>query len=154
MRASNRAAHILLIEDSRMDIELTLSAFQEHSIECKIHVALGGQAGLEYLFGHHEYADRSIYPVPDLVLLDLKMPGVDGHEVLRQIKRTQQLRRIPVVVLSSSFEAEDVAISYDAGANSFLVKPTMFDDFVHVTRQIYEYWLALNVVPHPNGQCS
>ncbi len=154
MRVSNRAAHILLIEDSRMDIELTLSAFQEHPIECKIHVALGGQAGLEYLFGRHEYADRSVYPVPDLVLLDLKMSGVDGHEVLRQIKHSEQLRRIPVVVLSSSIEDQDVAISYDAGANSFLLKPTMFDDFVHVTRQIYEYWLKINVLPDPDGRCS
>jgi CheY-like chemotaxis protein len=145
MNTKNRAGHILLIEDNRMDVELTMSAFREHRVDNEIHVALGGQAGLDYLFGQDEYADRSAHPLPDLVLLDLKMPVVDGHEVLRRIRCSDKLRRIPVVVLSSSNEEGDLASSYDFGANSFLVKPISFDDFVHFVSLLQAYWLTINV---------
>ena len=142
-----RPAHILLIEDNRMDIELTLDAFRERRLNNAIHVAPGGQEGLDYLLGHGEFADRDKFPLPDLILLDLKMPVVDGHEVLQQIKQFPKLKRIPVVVLSSSKEEGDRALTYDNGANSYLVKPVSFDGFLDVVHQIDSYWLSLNVPP-------
>lgn len=143
----SRPAHILLIEDNRMDIELTLDAFRERRLNNEIHVAPGGQEGLDYLLGHGEFADREKFPLPDLILLDLKMPVIDGHEVLRQIKQFPKLKRIPVVVLSSSKEEGDRAMTYDNGANSYLVKPVSFDGFLEVVHQVDSYWLSLNVPP-------
>ena len=145
--SSNRPAHILLIEDNRMDIELTLDAFRERRLSNTVHVAQGGQEGLDYLFGHGKYGDREQHPLPDLILLDLKMPLIDGHEVLRQIKQLPVLKRIPVIVLSSSREEGDRAMTYDSGANSYLVKPVSFDGFLDVVHQIDSYWLSLNVPP-------
>ena len=142
-----RAAHILLIEDNRMDIELTLDAFRERRLNNEIHVAPGGQEGLDYLFGHGEFADRDQFPLPDLILLDLKMPVIDGHEVLRQIKQFPKLKRIPIVVLSSSREEGDREMTYDNGANSYLVKPVSFDGFLDVVHEVDRYWLSLNVPP-------
>jgi CheY-like chemotaxis protein len=141
------AAHILLVDDNRMDIELTLDAFRERRLSNLIHVASGGQQALNYLFGHGEFANRDTHPLPDLILLDLKMPVIDGHEVLRQIKQVERLKRIPVVVLSSSREEGDRALSYDNGANSYLVKPVSFDGFLDVVHQVDNYWLTLNVPP-------
>lgn len=142
-----RPALILLIEDNPMDIELTIDAFRERRLNNKIQVAPGGQHGLDYLLGHGEFDDRDKFPLPDLILLDLKMPVVDGHEVLRQIKQFPVLKRIPVVVLSSSKEEGDRAMTYDNGANSYLVKPVSFDGFLEVVHQIDSYWLSLNVPP-------
>jgi two-component system response regulator len=143
----DRLAHILLVEDNRMDVELTLDAFHEAKLLNTIHVASNGQEALDYLFGRGAYADRNKFPMPNLVLLDLKLPGIDGFEVLRQIKSTPILKRLPVVILTSSKEEGDRALSYDRGANSYLVKPVSFDGFMGVVRQIEGYWLSLNVAP-------
>ncbi len=143
----NKPACILLVDDSRMDIELTLDAFREAHLSNRIEVAMGGQLALDYLFGADAYADRTRYPLPDLVLLDLKMPGIDGFEVLRRLKAHVPLRRVPVVILTSSQEEGDRAISYDNGANSYLVKPVSFQGFVEIIRKIEDYWLTLNVGP-------
>lgn len=143
----NKSAHILLVEDNRMDVELTLDAFREARLDNTVHAAWNGQEALDYLFGHGEYADREAYPLPDLILLDLKMPGINGHEVLRQIKGAPGLKRLPVVILTSSKEEGDLALSYDSGANSYLVKPVSFEGFLEVVRQIGDYWLTLNVGP-------
>lgn len=140
-------AHILLVEDNRMDVELTLDAFKEARLLNAIHVAPNGQDALDYLFGRGKYTDRVVYPLPSLVLLDLKLPGIDGIEVLRQIKSTPGLKRLPVIILTSSKEEGDRALSYDNGANSYLVKPVSFDGFLDVVRKIEGYWLALNVAP-------
>jgi CheY-like chemotaxis protein len=142
-----RPAHILLVEDNRMDVELTLDAFREARLSNTIHVASTGQAALDYLFGRGVYADRTAYPLPSLILLDLKLPGIDGHEVLRQIKSTPELKRLPVIILTSSREEGDRALSYDNGANSYLVKPVSFEGFVDVVRQIEDYWFTINVGP-------
>jgi CheY-like chemotaxis protein len=142
-----KPAHILLIEDNRMDVELILDAFREARLGNQIHVVRNGQEALNYLFGQGEYADRQAYPLPDLILLDLKMPGIDGHEVLRRVKETPGLKRLPVVVLTSSREEGDRALSYDNGANSYLVKPVSFAGFLEVVRQVADYWLILNVGP-------
>jgi CheY-like chemotaxis protein len=146
----NNLAQILLVEDNRMDVELTLDAFNEAKLLNTIHVAPNGQDALNYLFGRGKYADRNTYPLPSLVLLDLKLPGIDGFEVLRQIKLTPVLKRLPVVILTSSREEGDRALSYDIGANSYLVKPVSFEGFLGVVREIEGYWLSLNVGP-PEG---
>ena len=110
-------------------------------------VVTGGQDALDYLFGEGKYTDRTRFPLPSLVLLDLKLPGIDGFEVLRRIKSTPMLKRLPVIILTSSKEEGDRAFSYDNGANSYLVKPVSFDGFLDVVRKIEGYWLALNVAP-------
>ncbi len=143
----NFPAHILLVEDNRMDAELTLDAFHEAKLSNTIYVATDGNAALDYLFGRGRYADRKTFPIPDLVLLDLKLPGIDGFEVLRQVKSTPLMKRLPVVILTSSKEEGDRALSYDHGANSYLVKPVSFEGFLGVVRQIEGYWLSLNVAP-------
>lgn len=140
-----KSAIILLVEDSRMDIELTLDAFKQARLSNHIEVADNGQQALDYLLGNEQYADRIKHPLPDLILLDLKMPGIDGFEVLSRIKQTPGIKRIPVVILTSSKEEGDRALSYDIGANSYLVKPVAFTGFIDVVRRIEDYWLTLNV---------
>jgi two-component system, response regulator len=143
----NKTAHILLVEDNQMDIELTLDAFREARLSNTIHVTRNGMEALDYLFGRGQYADRESHSFPDLVLLDLKMPGIDGFEVLRRIKSTTGLKRLPVIILTSSKEEGDRAMSYDNGANSYLVKPVSFEGFLDVVRTIGDYWLTLNMGP-------
>ena len=140
-----KLAQILLVEDNQLDVVLTLDAFKEARLKNKVNVTRDGQEALDYLFGRNKYADRSLYPLPNLVLLDLKMPGVDGFEVLRQIKNTNMLKRIPVIILTSSKEEGDRALSYDIGANSYLLKPVSFDGFTDVVRRIDDYWFTLNI---------
>ncbi|MEK6753687.1 MAG: response regulator [Chloroflexota bacterium] len=147
----DKPANILLVEDNRMDVELTLDAFKEAKLLNTIYVSPNGQDALDYLFGNGKYADRNTYPMPSLVLLDLKLPGVDGFEVLRQVKTAPILKRLPVVILTSSKEEGDRALSYDIGANSYLVKPVSFDGFLGVVKKIEGYWLSLNVAPPENN---
>lgn len=142
-----KSAVILLVEDNRMDVELTLDAFREAKLVNTVQVATSGQQALDYLFGRDAYADRKQYPLPNLILLDLKLPGIDGFEVLRQVKATPLIRRIPVIILTSSKEEGDRALCYDSGANSYLVKPVSFEGFLGVVRQIEGYWVSLNVDP-------
>lgn len=149
----DRFAHILLVEDNRMDVELTLDAFKEARLLNTIYVSPNGQDALDYLFGRGKYADRIAYPIPNLVLLDLKLPGVDGFEVLRQVKSAPILRRLPVIILTSSKEEGDRALTYDIGANSYIVKPVSFSGFLDVIKQIEGYWISLNVAP-PEGNIS
>jgi len=136
---------ILLVEDNHMDVVLTLDAFRETHLQETIHVARNGKEALDYVFGKDKYSNRDEYPMPSLILLDLKMPGIDGFEVLRQIKSTEMLKRIPVIILTSSKEDGDRALSYDIGANSYLIKPISFDGFIEVVKKIDDYWLSLNI---------
>ncbi|MBE0647929.1 MAG: response regulator [Bacteroidales bacterium] len=142
-----KPATILLVEDQRMDIELTLNAFREARLANNIRVATTGEEALAYVWGEGEFSDRKTHPLPDLILLDLKMPGIDGFEVLKQLKEADKLKRIPVIILTSSKEEGDRAVSYDLGANSYLVKPVSFDGFLHTVKEIGEYWVVLNVKP-------
>jgi CheY-like chemotaxis protein len=142
-----RAARILLVEDNSMDVELIMDAFREAHLKNRIEVARDGREALDYLFGRGECEDRGRCPLPDLILLDLKMPGIDGHEVLRQVKTTDRLKRIPVVILTSSKDEGDRAMSYDNGANSYLVKPVSFNEFLEIVKALSNYWLVLNVEP-------
>lgn len=141
----NAPAQILLVDDNPMDVILTLDAFKEARLNNNINVARDGEEALDYIFGKGEFADRSKFPMPSLILLDLKMPGIDGFEVLRKIKNTEKLKRIPVIILTSSKEEGDLALSYDIGANSYLVKPVNFNGFIDVVKKIDDYWFTLNI---------
>jgi CheY-like chemotaxis protein len=145
-------AQILLVEDNKMDIALTLDAFREARLANKIHVAHNGEEALEYLFAEGNYSDRKIYPLPNIILLDLKMPGIDGLEVLKIVKNTPDIKRIPIIILTSSKEEGDRAMSYDLGANSYLVKPISFDGFLEVVKKVTDYWFTLNVEPPFNNK--
>lgn len=146
-----KIAKILLIEDNPMDVILTLDAFKEAKLKNTINVARSGEEALDYLFGNGKYSDREQFPMPNIVLLDLKMPGIDGFEVLRQIKQTKVLKRIPVIILTSSKEEGDLVLSYDIGANSYLLKPISFNGFVDVVKKIDDYWFSLNISAPENG---
>jgi len=126
---------------------LTLGAFSEVRLVNHIDVARSGREALDLLFGRTAGPDGLRPPLPDLILLDLKMPGMDGFEVLRQIKGAPILRRIPVIILTSSREEGDRAMSYDSGANSYLVKPVAFEAMVGMVKRIEDYWLTINVGP-------
>ncbi len=140
-------AHILLVEDNPMDVELTLDAFSQVHMANMVYVVESGEQALDYLFGREPYGARAQHPFPDLMLLDLKLPGISGFEVLEKIKETPKLKRLPVIILSSSQEEGDRALGYDNGANSYLVKPISFNEFVKVATRITDYWISLNTGP-------
>lgn len=140
------AARILLAEDSAQDVELTLNALAEHDISSCVTVARDGAEALEYLYKRGKFAGRDNGD-PVLLLLDLKMPRVDGLEVLRRVKSDPRLRVIPVVVLTSSREEQDVVRSYELGVNAYVVKPVEFDKFVHAVRDLGLFWMLINEPP-------
>lgn len=145
----NHPSCILLVDDSVMDVELALDAFREVKLSGNIQVAYNGQQAVDYVLGQGKFADRQTYPLPDVILLDLKMPGIDGFEVLRRLKGKSGLKRLPIVVLTSSREEGDRDLAYDLGANSYLVKPVSFLGFIDMIRSVENYWLSLNVGPPP-----
>jgi two-component system, response regulator len=138
---------ILLVEDNANDEMLTLRAFQKNNFLNRVVVARDGVEALDYLFGAGAYAGRDPSEHPRVILLDLKLPQVDGLEVLRQLRGDPRTRRIPVVVLTSSCEERDLVVSYDLGANSFIRKPVDFDQFVEAVRHLHFYWMVLNEPP-------
>ena len=140
----NKTIEILLVEDSDHDAELALRALQQNKISNKIVRLKDGEEALDFLFGHGEFEGRSIYNQPRVILLDLKMPKVDGLEVLKQIRRNEATQTLPVVMLTSSKEERDLVNSYKLGVNSFIVKPVEFDSFTKAVRDIGFYWVILN----------
>jgi CheY-like chemotaxis protein len=137
--------HILLVEDSENDVELTIAALAKY-VANQVDVARDGAEALDYLFRRGVFAGRTTGP-PALVMLDLKMPKIDGLEVLRTIKADPTLKQLPVVVLTSSREQRDVVKSYELGVNAYVVKPVEFDQFVDAVRQLGLFWLLLNEPP-------
>lgn len=138
---------ILLVEDNPNDVELTLRALKKHNLANRVHVAKDGVEALEFIFGTEASGERDIKNHPKVVLLDLKLPKVDGLEVLRRIKSDERTKVIPVVVLTSSKEERDMVGSYKLGANSYIVKPVDFDKFVESVSELGLYWLLLNQPP-------
>jgi two-component system response regulator len=138
---------ILLVEDNPNDVELALHALTKHRLSNRIHVVRDGAEALEFLFRTDRYAHLGAETPPRVVLLDLKLPKVDGLEVLRQVKGDARTRSIPVVVLTTSREEPDIAESYRLGVNSYIVKPVDFEQFTEAVRQLGLYWLLLNEPP-------
>jgi two-component system, response regulator len=141
------SVEILLVEDNPSDVELTLHVIKQNKISNQIHVVHDGAEALEYVFCSGRYADRNIEDSPKVILLDLKLPLVDGKEVLRKIREDPRTKRFPVVVLTSSKEDRDIVDCYDLGVNSYIVKPMDFGQFNKAIRDIVQYWLGLNQPP-------
>ena len=140
-------AEIFLVEDNPNDLELALHALRKRKVANNIKVARDGAEAIEYLFGEGQYAGRDVRQTPNLMLLDLKLPLVDGLEVLARVKSDPRTRHIPVVVLTSSREERDLVESYQLGVNSYIVKPVNFDQFSAAIEQLELYWVLLNERP-------
>src|SRR5262245_28956593 len=136
-----REAAILLVEDNDDDVALTLRAFKKNNIKNPVVVARDGAEALDYLFATGAHSGRDRTELPQVMLLDLKLPKVDGLEVLRQIRASEATRTLPIVVLTSSKEEQDLIASYRLGCNSYVRKPVDFDEFVEAARQLGLYWL-------------
>jgi len=147
----NDAASILLAEDREDDIILVQRAFERTGIRNPLFVVRDGEEAINYLSGTFPFSDRGRFPVPALLLLDLKMPGADGFDVFRWLKTQPQLASLRVVVLTSSEEIRDVAKAYHLGATSFLVKPIDFHNTITMVETITDYWLRITAKPGPTG---
>jgi len=143
---------ILLVEDNPDDVDLTIRALKKNNIVNEVVVARDGVEALDYLFGTGAYAGRDFREMPQVVLLDLKLPRVDGLEVLKQLRADERTKLLPVVVLTSSREERDVVNGYKLGANSYIRKPVDFDQFSEAVRQLGLYWLVLNESPPLTGR--
>jgi len=139
--------HILLVEDNPDDIKLTLRALKKSNILNEVVIAKDGVEALDYLFGTGKYEGRDLSVMPQLILLDLKMPKLDGMEVLQRIRKNEKTQLLPVVVLTTSSEDRDKIESYKLGANSYIRKPVDFNQFVEAVQQLGLYWLVLNDPP-------
>jgi two-component system response regulator len=138
---------VLLVEDNPDDVKLALAALRENRIVNEVVVARDGAEARDYLFALGKYAERDVADCPSIVLLDLKLPKIDGLDVLRRIRADDRTRLVPVVVLTSSDEDEDLVRSYRLGANSYVRKPIDFEQFLDAIRQMTLYWLVLNEPP-------
>lgn len=143
----NDLIQILLVEDNDRDLELTMRALKKNRIANHVTPLRDGQQALDFLFGAGAFADRNPNDSPHVIFLDLKLPKIDGVEVLRRIKEDERTRRIPVVIVTSSSEERDRLATYDLGANSYVVKPIDFDSFVKTISELGFYWLAVNQPP-------
>jgi len=140
---------ILLVEDNTDDVELTLRSLRKNNISNEVVVARDGAQALDYLFATGAYADRDTNVMPAVILLDLKLPKIDGLEVLRRLRADEQTKLLPVVIVTSSKEEQDMLSSYKLGANSYVRKPVDFVQFSEAVRQLGLYWLLLNEPPPP-----
>ena len=145
-------AEILLVDDSPDDVDLTLHALRRENLANKIAIARDGEEALDFLFCRGPFTGASRKPLPRLVLLDLKLPKVDGMEVLRQIKGDARTKLIPVVIMTSSREERDLVNGYHLGANSFIQKPVDFTQFRETVKTLGMYWLLINQPPVQNGR--
>ena len=139
---------ILLVEDNPNDAELAIRALKARNLANKLIWLKDGVEALDFIFAQGQYADRSVEDVPKVVLLDLKLPRVNGLEVLEKIKSDKRTRTIPVVVLTSSSEERDIVTSYNLGVNSYILKPVDFDKFIDAVKDVGLYWMLLNKPPH------
>jgi two-component system response regulator len=144
---SQARVEILLVEDNPCDAELTLNALDKHHLANRVHVVRDGAEALEYIFCTGDYASRNPEAQPLLILVDLKMPRLDGLEVVRRVKDDPHTHHIPVVVLTSSREERDIVESYNLGVNSYIVKPVDFEQFTEAVSHVGMYWVLLNEPP-------
>ncbi len=142
------AVEILLVEDNPQHVELTLRALRKHNLANHVLVVKDGAEALEFIFATHRYHQRQIEDGPKVILLDLKLPKVNGLEVLRRIKSDERTKAIPVVVVTTSEQDQDVVKSYELGANSYIAKPVSFEKFVEAVSELGFYWMLLNKPPH------
>ncbi|MEI9898539.1 MAG: response regulator [Chthoniobacter sp.] len=147
--SESNAVEILLVEDNPDDLELTMQALERAKLTNRIEVARDGAEALEFIFCEGPHAARKIEDTPRVILLDLKLPKVDGLEVLQRIKADPRTQMIPVVMLTSSKEQKDLVESYRLGVNSYIVKPVAFEGFVAAVQDLGMYWLLLNQPPKP-----
>jgi two-component system, response regulator len=147
---NKNAVEILLVEDNLSDIKLALKALQRHNFTNKVFVVNDGEEALDYIFSKGKYSDKDMNEKLKVILLDLKLPKVDGLEVLRIIKNDERTKHTPVVILTSSKEEKDIVESYQYGVNSYIVKPLDFDQFIKSVSDIGLYWLLLNESPLNN----
>ena len=145
--ANMNEVEILLVEDNTHDAEVTLRALKKHKIANRVLHAKDGAQALEFLFANGAYAGRKVEHTPKVIMLDLKLPKVDGIEVLREIRADERTRQIPVVVLTSSREDRDLEECYRLGVNSYIVKPVEFEQFVKAVSDLGFYWMLLNQTP-------
>lgn len=138
---------ILLVEDNLDDVELTIHAFKKNNIRNEVIVVGDGAEALNYLFGKGKYTNRDLTAMPTLILLDIKLPKVDGLEVLRQLRANDLTKYIPVVILTSSKEEQDIINGYRFGVNSYVRKPVNFNEFAEAVKNLGLYWLLLNEIP-------
>lgn len=143
---------ILLVEDNPDDVELTLMAFKKYNIMNDVVIAGDGAEALDYIFGKDEYASRDMSNLPEIVLLDLKLPKVDGLEVLQRLRADERTKHLPVIILTSSNEERDIINGYDLGANSYVQKPVEFTQFSEAVGRLGIYWLLLNKPPKKGGR--
>lgn len=143
---------ILLVEDNFDDVELTLHALKKNNIRNDVKVVNDGAEALDFLFGAGKYSDRDLTMMPTLILLDLKLPKVDGLEVLRRLRANELTKFLPVVILTSSKEEQDIINGYRLGVNSYVRKPVDFNQFAEAVSHLGLYWLLLNETPPPKGQ--
>lgn len=142
------STYILLVEDNQDDVELTIRALKRNGLINEISVARDGAEALDFLLGRGEYAERRT-ALPQLILLDIRLPKLSGLEVLKELRRDERTKFLPVVMLTSSKEEQDLIDSYNNGANSYVQKPVSFDEFNEAVRQLGVYWLVLNQAPWP-----
>jgi len=138
---------ILLVEDNTFDQELTVRAFAKNKIANDIVIVNDGVEALDYLYGTGKYAERDLHHLPSLILLDLKLPRIDGLEVLKKIRSEESTKLVPVVILTSSKEEQDIIRGYSLGVNSYIIKPVDFENFSDAIHQLGLYWLILNIPP-------
>jgi two-component system, response regulator len=143
-----QSLEILLVEDNPDDVALTLHAFKKHNLSNRIHVCRDGAEALDYLFGEGNYQGRNTGNAPKVVLLDLKLPKINGLEVLKRVKSSPTTQKIPIVVLTSSREEQDLVECYRLGVNSYIVKPVDFEQFTDAVQKVGLYWMLLNEAPH------
>lgn len=138
---------ILLVEDNPDHAELTIKALKQNNVSNEVYVVNDGQEALDFMYHQGKYADEKDFPRPGLILLDIKLPKVDGIEVLKQLKDDPQFKSIPVIMLTTSDRDEEIAKSYAGGANSYVVKPMDFEEFMKKVRELKLYWTITNSLP-------